>query len=203
MWFLTPEGKPESSEQLIDFVAELGDGQRAKLMEGSAVNWRRIGVTHADGSWAFDIDRSPVAGTKSAGAREIELFRHGLEGVEPAANVQWVVQYLSGVRTIYTFRCANGLSETPAFGLVNDLIESFQQDGPGGVLYAELEGWSNEDGQHITWEFSERVTGVWWMALRGDGGWNVFQMELGNRNSQRAFRAGEVPAGLEIRFYRD
>jgi len=199
MWFLTPEPEPESCKELIDFVTHLGDGHRAKLATGTAKNWREITVARADDSWAFTLGRCAVEGADSTGAQEIEFFRDELKGAEPAVNVQWVAQYLTRVRTIYTFTCASGFSETSAFGLVNDLIESFQQDGPGGILYAEGEGWSNEDGQHITWEFSDRVTGPWWMAVRADNGWTVYQMELGNREHRRAFKAGAVPAGVEIR----
>jgi hypothetical protein len=197
MWFLTPERKAVSVEELIDFVAHFGDGHVAALTEGTTKNWQQIGVTRPDGSWAFDIERCAVPGAKRAGAKEIGYFREELKDVEPAINARWVANYLKRIKTIYTFHCEVGFSSTPTFKLVNDIIESFHQDGPGGILYAELEGWTNEDGQHITWEFTNGVRGKWWMALRRKGGWNVFQMQLGNRKHRAAFKAGEVPAGLE------
>jgi hypothetical protein len=202
MWFLTPERKAESCPQLIEFVAELGEGQHAKLTEGSSRSWKQISVSHADGSWAFDLNRSVVAKSKP-GAQEIEFFRAGLEDAEPTVNAEWVARYLPRVKTVYTFCCSLGFSDTPTFGLVQDLIESFREDGPGGILYAELEGWSNENGQHITWEFSGRVTGKWWMAIRRDAGWTYFQMELGNRKHRDAFKAGKVPTGVKSETYSD
>jgi hypothetical protein len=123
--------------------------------------------------------------------------------VEPAVNVQWVMQYLARVKTIYRFRCQTGFSDTSDFELIQDILDSFRNDEPYGVLYAECEGWSNENGHHLTWEFSDRVTGSWWMALCEEDGWRYFQMDLGDRDHRRAFKAGKVPEGLESKFYRD
>jgi hypothetical protein len=203
MWFLTPERKAVRANELIDFVAELGDGHTAELTDGSSRNWKQISVSDADGSWAFDLERT-VVGKTGPGAEEIGYFREELEDVEPEVNAQWVADYLRRVKAIYLFRCSVGFSDdAPTFELVNDIIDSFRHDGPGGLLYAELEGWSNENGQHITWEFTGRVTGKWWMALRRDNGWAYFQMELGNRKHRDAFKAGRVPAGLKAETYSD
>jgi hypothetical protein len=206
MWFLTPE-KLEPNDQLIEFIAELGEGQRAKVIAGTAKNWREIRVTYPDDSWSFDIVRFPVDKT-GPGAQELDSLRGELAGdefagVEPAVNVQWVAQYLTRIKTLYQFRCPIGFSSQPAFELLQEIIDSFRNEGPFGLLYAQFEGWSNENGQNITWEFDDVVTGGQWMALRGENGWSVFQVELGNRAHRRAFCAGKVPAGLETQFYRD
>jgi hypothetical protein len=35
----------------------------------------------------------------------------------------------------------------------------------GGILQADGEGFSNEDGYHIVWQFSEHVSGPWRMGV--------------------------------------
>jgi hypothetical protein len=197
MWFVTPEREVEPASEWIKFVAEVGEDQRGKLTEGPPGNWRTITVTCTDGAWSFDFRRYPV-GTET-GEQELSTFREQLAGVEPAVNVQWVAQYLTLVRTVYVFSCSTSAPES-SMELVREVIDSFRNEGPDGLLYAEGEGWSGDFG-HLTWEFSDHVTGPWWATLSREDGWETFQMELGNRRHRRAFRAGEVPRGLETRFY--
>lgn len=201
LYYLTPDPNPGKASDLIDFIQDVGEGFTAKLTDDSDANWDCIEVTDADGDWAFDLERLSVESER--GAEELGYFIDELTDVEPAANVQWVAQYLTRVRTIYVFRCTSRFSETAAQEVVNDLLDSFRNDEPYGLTHAEGEGWSNEDGPHITWEFGSSATGLWWMAVRTDDGWDVFQMELGDEEHRRAFKAGEVPAGLIWRHYPD
>jgi hypothetical protein len=197
MWFVTPEREVEPAGEWIKFVAEFGEDQRGKLTEGPPDDWRTITVTYTDGTWSFDFMRYPI-GTET-GKEELDTFREELAGVEPAVNVQWVTQYLTLVQTVYVFYCSINAPES-SMELVREIIDSFRNEGPSGLLYAEGEGWSNDSG-HLTWEFSENVTGPWWVTLNRDDRWETFQMELGNRGHRRAFRAGTVPRGLETRFF--
>ena len=210
MWFLTPASECSPAAEWIDFVREMstdsGDEQQAELVSGKPKDWRQIHVKYPDGSWSFDFERYTVGGS-GKWAEDLDFFRGWLGVVEPAVNTQWLTQYLTRVQTVYMFRCA---SSAPAgtLDLVNEIVDSLRHDdenvgGHSGLLYAEGEGWSNEGGQHLTWEFSDRATGLWWMALSCDEGWTVFQVELGNREHRSAFKAGKVPTGVETRLYRD
>jgi hypothetical protein len=209
MWFLTPASRFDPAKVWIDFVREISaedDPQQAELVVGKPKDWRQISVTYPDGSWSFDFERYTVGGPGQWG-EDLGFFRGWLGVVEPSVNTQWLFQYLARVQTVYMFRCSNSAPQS-SLDLVNEIVDSLRHDdenvgGHSGVLYAELEGWSNEDGQHLTWEFSDRVSGLWWMALRRDEGWESFQMDRGNRDHRNAFKAGKVPAGCESRIYRD
>jgi protein-disulfide isomerase-like protein with CxxC motif len=64
-----------------------------------------------------------------------------------------------------------------------------------GILQADGEGFSNEEGYHILWQFSEDVDGPWNCAvLNAAGAWENFSMELGDKAQQDAFLNGTVPA---------
>ena len=65
------------------------------------------------------------------------------------------------------------------------------------ILQADGEGFSNEDGYHILWQFSDSVSGKWWMGVLENGKWVHFQMDLGNPQHRSAFLAGEVPAAVK------
>jgi hypothetical protein len=66
------------------------------------------------------------------------------------------------------------------------------------IVQADGEGFTNEDGYHIIWDFSDQVTGPWWMAVLVNGRWVPFKMDLANRGHREAFLAGRVPAGVEF-----
>jgi hypothetical protein len=74
MWYLTPDPKAVPAKDLIDFVAELGDGQTAAVAEGTEKNWKRLEVTSTDGSWGFDIERT-VVGKTGRGPTKSQTFR--------------------------------------------------------------------------------------------------------------------------------
>jgi hypothetical protein len=119
---------------------------------------------------------------------------------EPACNAEWVVEFLRGVKVIYSFQILSGTDVKDGWDYVHALQEELC-DGFDGILYAEAEGFSNLEGDHITWEFSDRVHGEWSMALydaRTDS-WRRFRMELGDAQHRAAFRAGRVPDGVKAR----
>lgn len=51
----------------------------------------------------------------------------------------------------------------------------------GGILQADAEAFSNEDGYHIHWQFSDDATG---------------EMDLGEPSHRGSFWRGEVPQGV-------
>jgi len=63
-----------------------------------------------------------------------------------------------------------------------------------GILQADNEGFSNEDGYHILWQFSDTVTGDWSCAVRNWlGKWDKFVMDLGDKTQRQEFQDGKVP----------
>ena len=64
----------------------------------------------------------------------------------------------------------------------------------GGILQADGERFSNENGFHILWQFDDDAEGEWHMAIRTFlGRWKNFKMDLGNPDHREAFKNGKVP----------
>ncbi len=64
----------------------------------------------------------------------------------------------------------------------------------GGILQADDEGFSNEDGYHILWQFADDVTGDWSCAVLNEKGeWERFVMDLGDKAQRKDFQEGKVP----------
>jgi hypothetical protein len=64
------------------------------------------------------------------------------------------------------------------------------------VLQAHAEGFSNGDGYHVVWQFSNSASGTWWVAVMDNGKWINYQMDLGDQLHREAFFRGEDPIGL-------
>jgi hypothetical protein len=202
MWFVTPAEQSRPAEEWIKYVAKFRNDLRTELVRGKPQDWRVITVKDANDGWWFNFERYSVASDDEKWRGDLDFFRSWLAVGKPEVNARWVEEYLTRVRTVYMFRCSTSAPETN-MDLVNDIVRGLHDDCPGGLLYAELEGWINDLDAHITWEFSEQVTGACLMAIRRPAGWVYFWMELGAPQDREAFKAGEVPAGLETKEYRD
>ena len=64
------------------------------------------------------------------------------------------------------------------------------------IIQADGEGFTNDDGYHIVWQFSDSVSGPWNMCGYKDDLWHHFEMDLGDPDHRAAFLKGEVPDDL-------
>jgi hypothetical protein len=141
------------------------------------------------------IDRRAV----TPGDTEIADMIEELEGgIEPNAGARWVSGQLAGVRCLYSATAQHHDRHDEALEALRAVLWGIQR-GVGGLLYCDFEGYSNEEGDQITWELTDRSdrSGLWWVALRDEpGGWLRFQMDLADAAHRDAFRAGRVPPGV-------
>jgi len=97
---------------------------------------------------------------------------------------------------MYAFQLLGGTDGKDGWDAVHAL-RSYIWKQVGGISQADLEGFSNEQGHHILWQFNETVNGEWDMAvLDSNGKWVAFTMELGNPDHRRAFLDGRLPTGV-------
>jgi hypothetical protein len=106
-------------------------------------------------------------------------------------------RYLPGVKTIYAFQILSGFDKEVGWSAIGT-VKSKLWNELGGIFQADGEGFSNEDGYQVVWQFSDRVSGPWWMGVLKDGAWFHFEMELGDKAQREAFFRGEVPAGAKL-----
>ena len=141
--------------------------------------------------------RSRCEGEESLGYQEVAEFMEEAQDCEPATGAAWLRSYLPTVRTIYSLQVLSGASREKGSDILGAAQTAIWNLG-GGILQADLEGFSNEDGYHIVWQFSKKVDGHWWMAVLEDGRWVSFEMDLGNADHRAAFRSGCVPDGAKL-----
>jgi len=154
-------------------------------------NWNIIEVSSLNGEYLMQIERNTT--NKDTGKEEIEEFKEEILEYKPISASKWLYKYLDKVKVIYTFQLLNGSMKEENFPIIES-IKSAIWSKVGGIFQADNEGFSNEDGYHILWQFSDNVTGEWNMAVKNFfGGWTNFTMDLGNEIQRKEFLAGKVP----------
>ena len=156
--------------------------------------WEQLTIAHANGHEVCLIERYAVA-TTDIGRDEIDGFLEEIKGCQPLTAVQWLAEYLPKVETVYILQILSGTYEDGGWDIVGTVKDALWSRA-GGIIQADSEGFSNEEGYHILWQFSEKASGDWWMAVLQQGKWVRFKMDLGNAAQRLSFKNGQVPAGV-------
>jgi hypothetical protein len=130
------------------------------------------------------------------GKEELNEFKEEIKHCKPNSAVKWLDKYFDKIEVIYNFQLLDASLEDENFTIVSS-IKSTIWAKTGGILQADNEGFSNESGYHILWQFSDNATGEWNMAVRNlFGKWTNFKMELGDKKQREEFMKGNVPNGV-------
>jgi hypothetical protein len=162
-----------------------------------ARKWTELEFSHTDGTPICSVERNEVKGG-GLGGEEISEFLDEINSAKPASAAKWLMEYLPRVRVIYAIQIYSRGADRSFGWAAIDAVRTVIWEQVGGIIQADWEGFSNEEGYHILWQFSEGAKGSWCMAvLDADGRWTPFRMELGDRAQRRAYLRGQVPAGAE------
>lgn len=178
-------------DELAQFLQAEHAQCRLAVEDGDEENWSTLLLSTDDEIEIALIERNPVY-DGSAGQDEIADLQEDLRGGQPASAVEWLTGYLEEVRTIYAFQHLQGAETVDGSNALHALRSMLWERGDA-VLQADGEGFTNEDGYHIVWQFSDSVSGPWNVAVLQDGTWHSFNMDLGDPGHRAAFLAGEIP----------
>jgi hypothetical protein len=159
--------------------------------DGDDSEWSQLLLAHDDDTPIASIERNVVRAGE-LGAEEIEEFLADIEDCRPTSAVEWLQKYLPTVKNIYAFQILSGTDKGDGWAALYAVRDAIN-DAAGGIMQADGEGFSNEEGFHILWQFSKSAKGSWQMAVLQDGNWVTFEMELSDRSQREAFLRGEVP----------
>jgi hypothetical protein len=176
------------------------DGLTAKLdfAEGDTpTRWTLLEVANGNGDALAQIERNPVINGEP-GQEELDEYRNELEGCQPTSAAKWLMGYFDRVKVIYAFQMLNAAFDGNNYDIVNSIkIKIWNRTG--GIFQADGEGFSNEEGYHILWQFSDNVTGDWSCAvLNASGDWDKFVMDLGDKIQRKEFQEGKVPQKAKL-----
>jgi hypothetical protein len=184
------------ASRLRERICSGGIAAFIEVGEGDEETWDRIAVSHSDGDPIAIIEREPIppAGYETS---ELAEYAEEVEGEQPESAARWLCDYFPLVRVIYVFQLLAGTHRDGGWAAVHE-VQGEIWGAVGGIMQADGEGFTNEEGYHILWQFGEGVDGPWKMAVLGEGGsWTAFEMILSDRRHRDAFLAGRVPDGVK------
>jgi hypothetical protein len=193
---LSKDEESPSFEELAQLVRAGHPDYRLTVETGEEDEWEALLLSSVDEVEVAVVERNPVF-DGSVGQDEIADFLEDLQECKPESGVQWLTEFLGEVKTIYAFQHLQG-AEMEEGGNVLHALRSVLWERGDAIIQADNEGFTNEEGFHIVWQFSDSVSGPWNMGVLQDGTWHHFKMDLGDPDHRAAFLAGEVPEDLTV-----
>jgi hypothetical protein len=167
-----------------------------KISEGSSDAWEQLTLSHKSGQEIAIIEKNPVA-EGQLGADELQEFIDEVPHYRPESASTWLQEYLSGVKVIYAFQLLGGTDVDDGWSPLHRVYDAVWKQ-VGGILQADGEGFCNEEGFTILWQFADDANGKWSVGVLKDRQWIHFEMDLGNEQHRKAFLSGQVPYGARV-----
>jgi len=178
-------------EDLAEALRGAHPGFRLTMESGDEEEWESLLLASDDEVEVAVIERNPVF-DGSTGQDEIADFLEELQDVKPESGVAWLTEFLEEVKTVYAIQHLQGAEMEDGGNALHALRTALWERGDS-IIQADGEGFTNEEGFHIVWQFSDSVSGPWNMGVYKDDLWHHFKMDLGDPDHRAAFLAGEVP----------
>lgn len=185
-------------DELAQFVRTEHPQFKLTLESGTTEEWESLLLSGIDEVEVAVIERNPVF-DGSLGQDEIAEFIEDIQDCKPNSGVEWLGDFLDSVKTIYAFQHLQGSETVDGSNALHALRSKLWERGDA-ILQADGEGFTNEEGYHIVWQFSDSVSGPWNMGVLQDGVWRHFSMDLGDPDHRAAFLKGSVPDDLASTF---
>ncbi len=181
-------------DQLMEALVAEGMAANFAFDEGEdPAKWTVMDILNEEGDHLAQLERNPVK-PGELGQEELDEFREYILEDKPVSAVTWLTSYFDKVKVIYAIQMLDAAFMEGNYEIVTN-IKTTLWNLAGGILQADDEGFSNEDGYHILWQFDDDVTGDWSCAVLNEKGeWEKFVMDLGDKTQRKEFLEGKVPA---------
>ena len=180
-------------EKLLDDLKSDGLTGKIHIEENQEQScWSLIQIANVHDLVIAQIERNSVI-KGELGLDELKEFREEILDYKPDSSVDWLTTYFDKLKVIYAFQLLNDCFKDANYSIISR-IRTTIWNITGGIFQADNEGFTNEDGYHILWQFSDSVTGDWHMALKDSKDkWIKFRMNLGDIEQREEFKRGIIP----------
>ncbi|MBN1190215.1 MAG: hypothetical protein JXA46_10715 [Dehalococcoidales bacterium] len=181
------------SEKILSFRDIREQADTVELVSGTENTWETITISQPDGSPIALLERYSLSSGGEA-EKELMMVKDSLHGRYPENARAWLEKYISGTRSIYTFRLqAENIDRTgwPVLGRIQNLLK----DNLGGIIQADREGFYNEAGDYVLWQMYEGAAGTIPAAVLNERGeWTAYQLKLNDTRAVEQFKQGLPPS---------
>jgi hypothetical protein len=162
-----------------------------RVTAGDDATWTKLVVASRGGVDVAEVVCDPA--DSEMGREELREFFEEIAAAEPVSGRRWVEAYLRRVKSIYAVQVLEGAAEDDNASVLEDFL-SVLAGHAGGILQADFEGFTNEEGAQVLWQFPDDAEGPWVCAVLDEQGeWQPFEMDLEDAGQRAEFRAGKVP----------
>lgn len=183
-----------SFDELAQLIRAAHPEFKLTIESGEDDEWETLLLSGNDEVEVAVLERNPVY-DGSTGQDEIADFLEDIQDCKPESGAAWLAEYLAEVKTVYALQHLQGADTEDGGNALHALRAALWERGDA-IIQADGEGFTNEEGFHIVWQFSDSVSGPWNMGVIQDGTWHHFKMDLGDPDHREAFWNGEVPDDL-------
>lgn len=162
-----------------------------ELVAEEEAGWSQLLLRHVRGPDIALVNRDVVA-PGELGAEEIQEFLNEIKGQKPQSAVDWLSEFLPRVKVIFAIQVLSGSDIRDGWNGVDALRLAIWKQG-GGIIQADAEGFTNESGDHILWQFTRDHDAELNAAVLQNGNWVRFRLKLGDPAQKAAFLEGAVP----------
>lgn len=188
--FTKSRSQPSVGELHAAIEATTGVAPVLAIEPGVELNWNQLVVCTPSGRQVCVLERN----SRGDGLFEEELgeCKDELLDCAPRRGVEWVLQFLDAACATYAVRFLeagfeDGVQPSPS-GVLASLKSIL-----GGIIQADAEGFTNEEGYSVVWQFSDKATGKWNFAvLEDDGLWRTVSFDLSDDQQRQAFQHGTI-----------
>lgn len=177
------------------------DGEIESDAEITPGDWREMTLYLDEGEAVVDVLKLTAGSPQFDEAIE-ETVRGLLDApspIKPEKAVRWLCQYMKKVQVIYNFTPLGALDSELGWELFDTVWSRVKKEIPG-IVYCQGEGFTNESGAQITYEFTSGLSGYVKAAVLADDSeegsdrWQEFLLDLASPEQKEAFEEGRVPA---------
>ena len=154
--------------------------------------WTMLDIFNQDGEPLAQLERNPVIDGE-LGQEELDEFREDIKDYKPVSAVKWLTNYFDKVKVIYAFQMLNAAFNDANFETIGT-VQTKISNRTKVIEQADNEGFANEEGYRILWQFADSVKGDLSCAVRNWlGRWDKFVMDIGDLQQRQEFQEGKVP----------
>lgn len=172
------------------------DGEIESDQEEEPGDWQELTLYLDGGEPVVDILKL-TSGTPQFDEAIEETVRGLLDApkpILPANAVRWLCQYMKRVQVIYNFSPLAALDSELGWELFDTVWTRVRKEIPG-IVYCQGEGFTNEEGSQITYEFTNALSGEVRAAVLSEDGvtWQDFDLDLSSAEDRSSFEQGRLP----------
>jgi hypothetical protein len=197
MRFFGLQDKPISVDTIAGWLqTAMIDGELESEEEDYPGSWSTLTLFLDSGEPVVEIEKFSLEEETLVDAIQ-DTVRQLLDDknpVRPASAVKWLCQFMTRVKVVYEFRPMQAIKTDEGWEIFNEVWTNLRE-ALQGIVHLDDEGFTNEDGVQITWEYPGEETGDLKVAVLNDRGeeWIEYTMNLANQEHKALFLAGKAP----------